>query len=249
MEGKQILPSMGGSTIAAKLTRRLIKELQSGEYANQDKLPAEVELAEHYGVSRSVIRDVLANLEREGFIERGRGIGTTIHREIINLNNRLDLKFEYNELVRDRGREPSSDSIKLYEKPAEKDLAGRLHIPAGATVLVREKRVLASGEPVIYSIDHVPLELFSRVDYRTLDWMRPIFDLLEEACGIVVDTDISRIAASNGPPEVRKKLEVPEGEALLFMDGVGYYKLSYPIIQTYGYYTNFFDFTMLRKKF
>ena len=73
----------GGLTISRKLTERLLAALQQGEFADCDRLPSEVDLAVHFGVSRSVIRDVLSNLEREGFVERERGVGTTVIREIV----------------------------------------------------------------------------------------------------------------------------------------------------------------------
>lgn len=249
MNPKQELPHMGGATISSRLTSRLIQELRNGEFSQATRLPSEVELAEHYGVSRSVIRDVLSNLEGEGFVERGRGIGTLIHREIVELNNRLDLKFEYNNLVLGTGSRPETDSVRLYEKTAEEELADRLNVDEGSTVITCEKRILASGRPVIYSIDHLPIGLFGNIEYQMLDWSRPVFDLLEEYCGIVVDTDIANISATNGTAAIRGVMGLEEGEALLFIDEVGYYKLSFPVIQTYAYYTNFFDFTMLRKKY
>lgn len=242
------MPHMGGSTIANRLTAKMLHELRHGNYTECERLPSELELAERFGVSRSVIRDVLSDLEREGFIERGRGIGTIVHREIVNLTNRLDVKFEYNELVHGRGAQSSIDSIYLYEKPADEDLAERLQIDTGEPLIVCEKRVLANGAPVIFSIDHLPQYLFEQCDYRQLDWSEPIFDILEENCGIIVDSDVAKISAINGTPQIRERLKLTEGEAMLFIDEVGYYKLSRPILQSYGFYTNFFDFTVLRKK-
>lgn len=245
---KYELPHMGGSTISTRLTAKMMTELRSGDYAECERLPSELELADRFGVSRSVIRDVLSNLEREGFIERGRGIGTIIHRGIVNMTNRMDVKFEYDDLVRGAGCQPSSDSLHVYEKPADEELAERLEIDTGTSLIVCEKRILASGRPVIFSIDHLPKSLFANTDYRTLDWAAPVFDLLEAECGIVVDSDVARVAAAIGPPDIREKLAINESEALIFIDEVGYYKLSRPILQTYAYYTDFFDFTILRKK-
>lgn len=245
---KYQLPHMGGSTISTRLMAKLLTELRSGEYAHTDRLPSELELAERFGVSRSVIRDVLSDLEREGFIQRGRGIGTLIHREIVNLTGRLDVKFEYNELVRGTGYTPTTDSVRVYEKPADEALAERLDIDIGEPLIVCEKRVLASGQPVIFSVDHLPVSLFSGIDYRTMDWGLPVFDLLESHCGIVVDSDVAKVTATMGSPAIRQTLKVPDDEALLYIDEVGYYKLSQPILQTFGFYTNFFDFTILRKK-
>lgn len=242
------MPHMGGSTISTRLMAKLIGELRHGIYATCERLPSELEMAEHYGVSRSVVRDVLSDLEREGFVERGRGIGTVVHREIVNMTNRLDLKFEYNELVRGAGFQPGCDNVRVHETTADEKLVRQLHLEKGEAVVVCEKRMLANGKPVIYSIDHMPMHLFASVDYRELDWNRPVFDLLEEHCGIVVDSDVAQVSAVLGPPGIRSLLQCGEGEALLFVDEVGHYKLSRPILQTCGYYTNFFDFTILRKK-
>lgn len=243
------LPNMGGNTISTKLTARILQELRAGAFSNSNRLPSELELAERYGVSRSVIRDVLSNLEREGFIERGRGVGTLVHREIVNLQNRLDLKYEYNQLILGAGCKPGADHLRLYETPADEGLAKRLEIEVGTPLVVCEKRVLASGKPVIYSIDHLPKSLFGGKEYQNFSWELPVFDILEEKCGIVVDTDMANLEAMQATPFLKEELQLAEEEALIHIDEIGYYKFSRPIIQTYGYYTNFFNFTMFRRKF
>ena len=245
--GREI-PNMGGSTLANRLTATLIDDMRNGEYSGHDRLPAEGDLAASYGVSRSVIRDVLANLEREGIVARGRGVGTTVNREIVQMGNRLDLKFEYMQLITSLGARPTVDHVFLSEEPAREDLAERLALDAGEPLIVCCKRVLASGVPVILSEDRIPLNLFKEGDYQSYDWALPVYDILEECCGIIVDTDIARIVPVAANPAVQRELRVAEGTALLMIDELGYYRLKYPVIQTYAYYTDFFDFTMLRKK-
>lgn len=249
MNNEYRVPNMGGPTISTKLTVRLTEELRNGRFAHSDRLPSEVELAEQYGVSRSVIRDVLADLEREGYVERGRGVGTVINRDIVQLKTRMDLKFEYNNIVRATGAVPSTDGVRLYQQPADEEQAEKLSVDLGSPLIVCEKRILASGRPVIYSVDHIPEFMFSNTDWQALDWSSPVFDLLEEQSGIVVDTSITRVAAVNGPAQIREKLQLEPEEALIRMEEIGYYKLSRPIIHSFGFYTSYFDFTMLRKKF
>jgi len=241
------VPNMGGSTISNKLINKLIKELKSGMFSGADRLPSELELAEQFGVSRTVIRDALGTLEREGFIERGRGIGTIVHRNVVNMVNRFDLKYEYNLLVQNMGYKPGVDNVKLSERQADEDLAEKLDLDVGDTVIVCEKRILANEKPVIYSFDHFPKKLFIDLDLKKMDWSRPVFDLLEEYCEIKVDTDITYIKPTNGTPHIRKMLELKCDEALLLLDEMGYYKLSKTILHSYGFYTDFFDFVMLRK--
>ena len=68
---------MAGIAKYQKVIQQLEAMIQSGIY-NDRKLPAEPELAEKLGVSRSVIRQAYGELERRGVIERRAGIGTTL---------------------------------------------------------------------------------------------------------------------------------------------------------------------------
>lgn len=242
------LPHMGGLTITNTVMTKLLAELRQGEYSKCDRLPSEMELASTFNVSRSVIRDVLSKLEREGFIERCRGIGTIIHRDIVNLTNRLDMKYEYLELVRGAGCQPSCDNVRTYDIQADEELASTLNIQPHSTVFVCEKRILADDKPVIFSIDFIDKTLFDSNDIQSIDWSQPIFDILEKHCGITVDGDVANISASNATTHIRNMLGVHENDALLLINDLGYYKFSIPILYSTGYYSNFFDFTMLRKK-
>ena len=79
-----------------------------------DRLPAEVDLAAELGVSRTVIRDALSEMERAGYIERVRGIGTVVNRSVLNLRSRLDRSLEYYPLIRSFGSYPHADGIQIY---------------------------------------------------------------------------------------------------------------------------------------
>lgn len=242
------MPHMGGNTFSHRIITALLKEMKNGEYKDSTHLPPELELAQKYNVSRSVIRDALATLEREGFVERGRGIGTVINRNVLNIQNRMDIKHEYLRLVSRMGYLPKTDSIKLYTKKVDKTLADKLQIAINDEVIVCEKRVLANGMPVIFSVDHLPKKMFKNQKYEQYDWSDPIFDILEQKLGINVDADITNLSATNATPEIREKLKLDETKALLLMDEIGYYKLNKPILHSYSYYTDFFDFSLLRKR-
>ncbi len=94
--GEYQLPNRGGHTIARRLSVKLLEELRGGVFQHAVRLPSEVELAERYGVSRSVIRDALADLEGEGFVERGRGVGTVVNRQIVGLKNPISMGLDAN---------------------------------------------------------------------------------------------------------------------------------------------------------
>lgn len=239
---------LGGAVISQQIAAQLLDELRGGCYSAHSRLPAEVELAARLGVSRTVIRDALAELEREGYVERVRGIGTVVNRPIVALTNRLDQKFEYNAMIRTAGFTPHADNVSLQREIADSHLAQKLGLGQGQPVLVVRKRVLADHQPVIWSVDYLPAALFPPSAVERLDFARPIFDILDEVCGVAVTSTVAHVNAVNGDAAVRKTLAVPDHEALLLMDEVSFSKLTTPVMYSLSYYTNFFDFAMLRKK-
>ncbi len=69
------------SAVAAQLRRSILE----GEYAFEERLPAERSLAENFGVSRGTIRSVLDLLEQQNLVTRQVGSGTYVtHRDITN---------------------------------------------------------------------------------------------------------------------------------------------------------------------
>lgn len=117
--------------------------------------PSDV-LGEQLGVSRTVIRDALADLEREGFISRTRGIGTVINRRVVNIKTRMDLEIEFMSLVADAGYTPKLDHSEMYIRDADKATAERLQLDVGEPVVACERSILADGRPIICAMDSVP---------------------------------------------------------------------------------------------
>ncbi len=71
------LPSAigGAASIAAQLRRAILE----GSYGYRERLPAERELAQHYGASRSTVREALKQLEESNLVVRRVGSGTFVN--------------------------------------------------------------------------------------------------------------------------------------------------------------------------
>ena len=74
---------------------KLLREMKSGEFSQCEKLPRELDLAKQLGISRNHLREVLAQLEREGFITRLHGVGTIINHHVLQVKNRMDIEVEF----------------------------------------------------------------------------------------------------------------------------------------------------------
>ena len=62
-------------TQSKTIRAQLLTAMKEGEYAACERLPRESVLAEKLGISRTQLRDILASLEREGFIYTVAGKG------------------------------------------------------------------------------------------------------------------------------------------------------------------------------
>ncbi len=68
----------GNGPIYLQLERLLRTAIGEGRLSDSEALPAERDLASHYGISRITVRKALAELEREGLVVRRRGMGTFV---------------------------------------------------------------------------------------------------------------------------------------------------------------------------
>lgn len=240
---------LGGELRSQQTADRLVTELRSGLYTGVAQLPSEVELAGALGVSRTVVRDALSLLEREGYLERVRGIGTLVNRDVLNMNNRLDQKLEFYRMIRAAGYEPHSDNVLVTRETASPALAERLGLPAAekTTLVFVRRRVLADDIPVLYSTDILPLSLFGGQRLDTLDFTRSIFEIVTQHCHVDITKTLAHIHAVTGTPGIRRQLGLRPDQALMQLDEICYSRLCRPVLCCQTCYTDFFDFAIVRK--
>ena len=139
---------LGGELRSQQTAQRLLEELRTGLYARAAQLPSELELTEVLGVSRTVVRDALSELERDGYLERVRGIGTLVNRDVLKVENRMDQKLEFNRMIRAAGRVPHSDNLMVTRETATPELVERLGLdPAKEHTLAVILSLIHISEP------------------------------------------------------------------------------------------------------
>ena len=240
---------LGGELRSQQTAQRLLEELRDGIYAAAPQLPSELELAEALGVSRTVVRDALSELERDGYLERVRGIGTLVNRDVLMVENRMDQKLEFNKMIRAIVRVPHSDNLMVTRETATPELMERLALDPEKehTLVFVRRRVLADETPVLYSTDILPLALFGGKRLDAIDFSRPIFEIVEQHCRVEVAETLTTLHAVMGTPGIRRQLGLRPEQALLQLDEICYSRTCKPVLCCQTCYTDFFDFAMVRK--
>jgi biotin operon repressor len=114
----------------------IASRIASGDLAPGDRLPSERDLQEQFSCSRSVIRQALAALARDGWILSSNQRGYTIIGPRISWMSRL-------RLLLDEPWDLSIDDVR--QDVAPDDVAQALMIPASSLVVVRESHTSASA--------------------------------------------------------------------------------------------------------
>lgn len=224
--------------LSDKVTRQLLEELRYGRYSAERRLPPEVVVAQHLGVSRNLLRDCLSALEREGFISRKRGVGTIINKHVLDVKVRMDLEEEFLGMVRTAGYAPDVSYVKNSYTTADAEVARHLGLEKGAPVFLSIRLITADGRPVIYCEDYVPKALVKHPGYKPGNPKAPIFDFLENACESEVYMDITEVRPVSATEQLAAELGVAPGAAVLYMDEVGYDFFGSPVLNSREYYVD-----------
>lgn len=67
-------------TLSGKLIRTISERIEAGQYRIGDRLPSEQEMIEEFGVSRTVVREAIANLKANGTVNTVQGLGAFVVR-------------------------------------------------------------------------------------------------------------------------------------------------------------------------
>ena len=227
---------------------QLLYAMKDGEYASCERLPRESVLAEKMGISRTQLRDILASLEREGFITRRHGVGTIINRHVLGVQTRMDIEVEFLDMIRQSGKTPEVAYVRVSDGTADAKIAGQLQISVGSPIIRVARLVTADSVPAIYCEDIINKALVSGTP-TVKDFKLPIFHFLLQFCHIVPYLDLTDVRPSAADAALSEIFRVPMGTPLLNMDEVDYDIDGKPVFCSNEYYVDgIIRHTVLRKK-
>lgn len=147
-------PSAKDELLARGITlwRRIADDYEQmilvGKYEGGTRLPAETEIAEHYGVNRHTVRRALAELAARGMIRSERGSGTYVSTN--KLDYRIGPRTRFSEVVAAAGHGAQGRLLSHRIEPASEEIARRLGLSPGAAVIRLE---------IVRAADRVPVSV------------------------------------------------------------------------------------------
>ncbi|MFD8494082.1 GntR family transcriptional regulator [Amycolatopsis xylanica] len=176
-------------------------------------IPTERALAGEFTVSRTTVRQALADLTAEGRLHRVQGKGTFAAEP--KLAQRLQLS-SYTEDMRAQGREPSSKLLDIDEMPVEADLAKLLGIRVGAKILRLRRLRLADAEPMALETTHLPMARFRGLR-KHVSAGGSLYAVLREHYGVEMERAEETIETALAGPQEAELLGADVGMPMLLL--------------------------------
>ncbi len=150
-----------------QLKQILLQKIDSGTWQPGDLIPGEQELQDTHGLSRTTVRQTLAELVNEGRLHRQRGRGTFVARPVFAHDP--SVRPGAAGYIQSAGLTPGWEvlSADWVAQPPE-GVRERLNIGSDTRVFRIHRLRLANGEPIGYHYAYVPEQLVSLLNLDKL---------------------------------------------------------------------------------
>lgn len=214
-----------------RIQKNIRKTIESGMLQPGDAVPSERELAKIHAVSLMTARHALATLEREGIVERRRGVGTFVSTPKIHFSRLTS----YTEQM--QGRSLSVGAKILFAKIVdyEEEATARLSLAPKSAVLKLERLRKAGGEPFALETCYFSAKQFSGLLNEALE-KESLFAILERNYDVEIAYADEEVDATAADPRSAELLEMPKREPLLRIRQVIYSTKGTVITYVLGLY-------------
>lgn len=192
-----------------------------------EQIPGEQDLCDTYGISRTVVRQALREMELEGAITRRKGKGTFVAEPKINEGLIQKLTGFHQDMV-ERGLKPVTRVLHQEVKTVTEKVAAYLGIPKGTQVIDIQRLRFIGDEPIQLVTTYIPFEICPQL--ATVDLTnRSLYEYLEKECGIFLSRGRRYIEAVIANEYEANLLEIERGAPLLMLDSVSYSQDGKPL--------------------
>lgn len=207
--------------------------IHDGQHPPSSRVPSEADLCAHFKVSRTTVRHALGELERDGLIIRQQGRGSFVASP--KPGQDLGRLTGLAEAMAAQGREISNQVLGLARVSAPAEVARRLQLDVGETVVALRRVRSIDGVAVSHELSYFPVEFAATLEQADLG-RRDVYLVLEADGGLVLGHADWRIDAVGADPELAEALDTPVGEALLRVERLAFSRAGRPIDFEYLHY-------------
>lgn len=214
--------------------KNIIKDdIEQGVYKNGDIIPAEIEYQKQYDVSRITVRQAIASLEKERYVERARGKGTkVIYKK--SIEEKLQKIRSFTEEMKDQNIEPGTLSVQVGYEAVEQDILDLFDVDTHQQLLCLRRVRSGNGEPIVYFVTYFSPKFNMPLDAE--EYKHSMYELFEKMNIHKPTRVVENIKSMNANSLIAEKLNIEINMAVLVRTRISYNQLNDVIEYTISYY-------------
>lgn len=136
-------------------------KIDKGILKHDERLATERELMDQYNVSRTTIRNVIAELELRRLVYRIPDTGIFVQKEIIRKTNEI---IGFTQMIKDSNRKPYTKLVKFEKVVVPEKVAKAMNLESDTLIYAFERLRYVDDKPFLYEFTYVNPVLFPNLE-------------------------------------------------------------------------------------
>ncbi len=203
-----------------QLKEILLEYIKNHHTDFENPIPPEVELSEHFGISRPTARQAINELVVEGYLYRVKGKGTFIAKPKIK-QDFLHVLDNFNNEMKKKGLTPSTKVLDLKIIKSDEKVSTALNIALGSDVIQLIRVRCADKEPIVFVTTYLPKDKCIGILKENMN-TESLYKLLEEKYGLVIARATRTLETILAGEYEARLLQVEKGAPIQFFESIAY---------------------------
>jgi len=209
-------------------------EIANGKYLPGDPIPTEMELSDHFHLSRTTVRQAILEMVGEGKLYRVKSKGTFVSKPKIkqDFTKRLET---FRDQIERLGMKASTCLLEFSIVPAPEDAASVLHLKRGEPCILLLRKRFANEEPNVIVRTYLPHIRCLYLEQHDLE-KESLYEILS-TCEDTRIYHINRVMeAILATDEIASLLEIEPGQPIHYFTSIGYNRSGEPVEYSLAHY-------------
>ncbi len=203
-----------------QLRQLITHEIASGRWRAGERIPSEQEFCDHFGVSRTTVRQAMSELENGGLLLKEKGRGTFVAERRSN-SWFLQSSHGFHDEATRAGRTVTSEILRREVEELPQWAGHALDLSPRSMGVTLERVRYVDGVLVMYVVSHLLEDLADLIMATDLEH-GSLYRALQERRGVEVAGGRRVVEATTARDELALTLGIDPGAAVLFVEAVSW---------------------------
>lgn len=203
-----------------QIERFLLDEIEEGRLQVGECLPPELEMMEVLGVSRSTVRQAIADMVHQGVLVRHKGKGTFVQKPKVQ-ESALQVLESFHEEMAKKGYKPTTKVLSFSIEPGIPEINEKLGLAESEKLYCLRRTRYVDGEAVLTFRTYLPEKRFPGLMEEDFE-QHSLYKRMEERYGCRVNRQARRIEAGLASTEEALLMDIERKSAVFHVAFIGY---------------------------